>query len=248
MRYHKPFILILLLFLCATACKKSDSLSPSDAQIATVERIYNGFNTRYRIVYNKDKTVDSIVIFHVNMGGTFDVEKFIYNGNSYTIDKMGNTLYTITTGANGMIQKIAAPGLTTDAVYTGNLITQWSQTLVTTTPPYYETSGYRYLWANNDITSANYTLSSFHELFFYDYSHAGQPGDALRIYDFLQYGSSLFKTSHVPTVVKSADSVSSPGLAAQYLYQYDNAGRISKLSVVNYPFTDTETFAYTYYQ
>jgi hypothetical protein len=84
----------------------------------------------------------------------------------------------------------------------------------------------------------------------YNTGKNGQPGDALRIPEFLKYGRSSIKTTHLP-----AGYTISARQGATYLYSFDGNGRISNLAETAYsidPTTrdttkDVTTYSYTYY-
>jgi hypothetical protein len=124
--------------------------------------------------------------------------------------------------------------------YKNDLLEALDHKNVITTPPYYAITTEYYSWKDGDLTYVGPTGGTGIG-FYYDMHKAGQAGDPMRIDNFLLYGRSYIKTTHLPLgVTKNTDTI------ARYFYQFDNAGRISQLNSVSYSGSHTDTVVYRY--
>ena len=231
-------ILSVLIISLTISCKKKSNINLSTSKIATVNYSESGgIRKHYFITYDMYNNVDSIGM----LGGGTDTgsngyEKFTYVGSSFTITDQGNNSYTVDANTNGQILKILLIDSITMA-YNGTQIVEVNYA--------YPSYDYTYLWDNNNDIAGFSLNGGVVDSYYYDLSHSGQEGDALRIDNFLQYGRSYISTSHV------ADELEYGGTwIEEYMYTYDNTGRISQLTkVINGGSSpnDTETYAYTYY-
>ena len=248
MKYPKIIAVTLSLFIImlAFSCNKGTMLNLDTVRIATVAYSESGGGTgaarrlNYTISYDNYDNVDSI---HIIGGGTDTGENdyitFNYVGSSFVINDQINGSLMVDANTNGQIIKLLLID-TISMTYNGNELTQ-----LTYAQPSYT---YTYQWNNGDI--ANYMINggggaADTNYYYYDQTRLGQAGDALRIKNFLQYGRSYITTTHLPD-----ELYYSGGWEQEYLYTFDNQGRISELTWVTKvtgSANDTETYAYTYY-
>ena len=244
MRTSLLFIVPGIMFITwAASCTKTTN-SPViatdtvvNAQIATV-RLNVGSNdtTNYRIVYNAQNQVDSII--ETTYYGESQVTLFTYSGSTCLIQNptSGTGAYdTLTLNADGTINTIAS-GYYNTAIFTYNAngIAQRQQI------EYSESTTLNYVWVNGDIDSSYTTPanvgSSNAEIYYYDLAHNWQMGDVISISDFLTYGRPTVKSKHLLT------QTSTEGFPTQYTYKFDSRGRITQLtengSIYYYTYTN----------
>ena len=218
--------------------------------IATIDAYGKNMNhapLHYRIVYDTNKNVDSI-IWSVDPSYV-SFYQFSYSGNKCTTrsDTLPGDNYDLIMGlnSNGTIQYIVN--------YDSSAMTYTGTELIGT--HIYESSSYgiTYDWFGGDIDDFDYYYSNYggptnyeYKYYYYDVTKTGQVGDAIRIKDFLQYGRPLLLTQHIPTALRS-----DTGIVEQYFYQYDSQNRITQFITVstdNSPNEiDTMIYVYTYY-
>ena len=243
MKTHSILLIFLLSLVCS--CKKSSNTNPfGNQKIATIDRAYNGAIQHYRIVYDASNNVDSMVI----TGGGTDTGSngfFVFNyvGSSFTITDQNSNYVMVDANTNGQILKVLVTD-TLSFLYNGSQLGEINEFSPIATYPYYTNTAYYYTWANGDVTAI--TSGSVSKAYTYNDGKNGQPGDAIRINQFLQYGQSYIKTNHLPSGL-----VNSATAGETYIYSFDSKGRISLLTDVSYDKTAsssvTVTFAYTYY-
>lgn len=245
----KQCYLSVILFLLTTvaffSCKKKSNDNPfANARIATIDMAHAGAIQHYRIVYDASNNVDSMVI---TGGGTASGSngylKFGYIGSSYTITDQNNFSFLVYANTAGEILKINVADTQT-FTYNGSQLSQVTQYLTTITPPYYTNTPTYFAWQNGDLATSR--TGNITTTYTYNTGKNGQPGDGIRINEFLRLGRSYIKTTHLPV---SMAAKSTQGF--NYTYTFDGSGRISTLISENYdtsiPLHDTTTFAYTYY-
>ena len=214
------FFLLIIIIGCAFSCKKKSGGIPfSNQKIATVDYAHSGATEHYRIVYDQFSNVDSII--WVGGGTAFGnngYKSFIYLGSSFSItDVTGNSI-NVYANTNGMILEVLIPD-TLIMHYTGNELTALdTKTAGSTLSTVY------YNWTNGDVISFGpMGTATSSKVYYYDLSKDGQPGDVTRIDDFLSYGRSYIRNTHLAKgLVVGSDTVEN------YSYQFDNLGRISK--------------------
>ncbi len=232
MRKHLLFIVPAILFIIwAASCKKATTApviatdTVVNAQIATVQ-LNRGSNdtTNYRIVYNAQNQVDSII--ETTYYGESQVTLFTYSGSTCLIQNptSGTGTYdTLTLNADGTINTIAS-GYYNTAVFTYNTngVTQRDNL------EYNEHSVTNYVWVNGDIDSSYTTPVSAGfsnaQIYYYDLAHHWQMGDIISIADFLAYGRPTVHSKHLVT------QTSTEGFPTQYSYKFDSRGRITQLT------------------
>ena len=218
--------LLTLLIVWAASCKKSDNTSasstPGNTKLATVLLIDSNTNDMqyYRITYNAQNQVDFII---QTSNGFVEIATFAYGSLSYTRSWTGGGgqgTDVITTNADGTIQGIIGnPYDTFFFAYNSNGLVQ------TTDNNYAETYITNYTWVNGDIDNASTTPSGFGSvLYYYDYTHLWQMGDAFSILDFLSYGRPTARSKHLLTG-KSTNNV-----LEKYVYKFDSQSRITQLT------------------
>ena len=230
------FISLLFVLTCAIACKKKSNSNPfGNAHIATVDYSHSGAVLHYRIVYDQYENVDSIVWVGDSTSGVNGYKAFNYVGSSFIITDANNNVLNVYANTSGMILEI----LLTDTLfmhYSGTELTS----LDTKTPGQSLSTVY-YNWSNGDVTSYG-PMGAGSLSYYYDLSRNGQPGDILRVNDFLNYGRSYIRTTHLPKgLVSTSDTLE------YYAYQYDNMGRISQMVKVVNSTNDSTIYNYKYY-
>ncbi len=234
--------MFIVIIACLYSCKKKGGAVPfSNQKIATIDYTYLGEIQHYRIVYDQYDNVDSIVwVGDGTITGTGGYKTFSYFGSSFSItDNSGNS-FVVDANTNGMILEILQADTLIMHYNSSNQLVKLDNKIGSTTPPYYTITSTNYTWVNGDMT--NFGPAGTGNAYYYDMSKSGQPGDVLRINDFISYGRSYIKTTNLPRgLINSADT------AESYSYQFDNMGRISELIKVNVSTNDTEFYAYKYY-
>jgi hypothetical protein len=239
--------IVSILFCSAIifACKKSSNNNPfGGSKIATIEYTHSGGGRHYNLFYGAYSDLDSMHWTGTGTSsGSSGYKKFSYFGTSFNITDETNFTYTVYANSNGQILKV----LVTDTLgfsYSNNEIKQMQVYTHTASYPFYKYVATDYYWKNGDL--ASFTSENATTVFDYDLTKFGQPGDAIRMSEFLLYGRSFIKTIHLPSLL-SKNSV----WTEKYLYQFDGSGRISQMSKIsnNLGITpdDTATYGYTYY-
>ena len=233
MKEYIPFCLLFTLF--AVACKKSSNNTPAPATpvyyLATVQRIESNVTDNYRISYNAQNQVDTII-------QPWGFLAFSYSASSYNaleVEGTYNSGYTIYTNADGNITHTNTYD-SLFATYNSNGRISSQSTYIGGSP--YAT--YIYAWVNGDIDSAsepNYAHQSI--TYYYDLTHTWQPGDGFGIDDFLQYGRPIVKSTHLLTQARY-----STGDVTTYKYKFDSRSRIVQLTEIF--FGDSIVYKYTY--
>jgi len=239
------YSLIILSSAGLLCCKKSANNNPfGNALIATIDYAHTGSILHYHIYYDSGNEVDSIT--YVGDGtsiGSSGFKDFSYFGTSFNITDQTNFTFTVDAYSNGLIFKILVAD-TLGMIYNGAQIAELDQFSTTTYYPYHTNTPTDYTWKNGDvntITTANVTGQ-----YDYDDTKYGQPGDPIRISEFLLYGRSFIKTTHLPT-----DITKSGVWTEHYFYTFDSHSRISQLMRIfnnnGVSIDDTSTYNYTYY-
>ncbi|MFI5196343.1 MAG: hypothetical protein ACHQD8_04575 [Chitinophagales bacterium] len=219
------FSLLIIVIGCVFSCKKKNNPVPfSNQKIATVDYTHSGEMEHYRVVYDQYSNVDSIIrVGDGTASGNNGSKSFVYLGSSFSItDETGNS-FTVYANTSGVILEV----LVTDTLimhYNNNQLSELDTKTPTGTPPYYTLTSVYYNWTNGDVASfgpMGTTTSA--KAYYYDLSKDGQPGDVTRIDDFLTYGRSYIRNTHLAKgLIIAADTVEN------YSYRFDNLGRISK--------------------
>jgi hypothetical protein len=235
----KNHILLTVMFFGLTAgmlsCKKKKNDNPyGNQKITAVDLTRYGYTKHYRIVYDHNSNVDSII---TTGSGQYGVKKFIYLGTSYSItDEYGNS-FIVDADANGTIFKILQSD-TLSMLYQGAGLAELDTKSPIASYPYYVLSSVYFTWSNGDVATVGAQT--------YDYTgRNGQPGDAIRIDEFLSYGRSYIKTNHLPADLRNTAN----DTAQKYFYLFDGGGRISqltKLTKVSAGIYDTALYVYGY--
>jgi len=233
-------ITLFVLILAGVSCKKKKSVNPfTAAGIATVDANYSGDLFHYNIYYNQDNNVDSIILTQTVAGSVYHgYSKFSYSGNTITVTDDNNGTATFSTNANGMITQIADLAVGATAItYNGTEVTELVAYVVDTT---------KYIWGGNGNISTGKDNSGNNDTYFFDLKNYGQPGDALRIDDFLSYGRSIIRTNNLPMQIQDANTDE----LQLFSYTFDGQGRISTLTekyTENNLVIDSTVYTYTYY-
>jgi len=241
-----PALLFFIIVLSGVlSCKKKNGPAAfSDLKIATVDYAHAGEIEHYRVVYDGYNNVDSIVR---TGGGTAvgnnGIKKFIYFGSSFSItDEIGYS-FKVYANTNGLIIKVLIPD-TLVMSYKGLQLDELDYKLAKSTPPYYTISSVYYTWSGGDVTYIG-PAGSGGSSYYYDLSKSGQAGDIFRVGDFLSFGRSYVRTTHLPKgMITATDTVE------KYYYQFESStGRISQMLKVNTAagFDDSFTYNYRYY-
>ena len=218
MKKYIPFCFLFTLF--GVACKKSGNSTVSTTPnfyLATVQRIENTDTENYRIMYNAQNQVDTII-------QPYGLLAFTYSANSYNVLKVGvdSDGYTV-----GYTVKLNASGNITDINDSHNelSVAYDSKGRISAESEY--SGGYYsntiYDWVNGDIDSSsqdNLFVGRF--TYYYDIAHTWQPGDLFGIEDFLQYGRPVVRSTHLLTQTRSASGVNT------YKYTFDSKSRIAQ--------------------
>jgi hypothetical protein len=143
----------------------------------------------------------------------------------------------------GVLLKVLVPD-TLYYTYSGSQLTDMNHYTTIATPPYYLNTHTFYTWKDGDVVSS--VTGTVTRTYTYNKSRDGQPGDALRIHDFLNYGRPVIRTTHLPSGYTQSSSI-----GASYNYAFDANGRISTMAEVNYDTdmgtSDTTFYTYSYY-
>jgi hypothetical protein len=232
MRTRHLFIFAAILFITwAASCTKTTTApviatdTVVNAQIANVRLDRGSGDTEnYRIVYNAQNQVDSII--ETTYYGTVSVSTFIYSGLSYVVLNSGSSgapSDSVALNADGTVNTINSGYY--DAYnfsYNSNGLSQRDEIYST------EQIFTNYVWVNGDIDSSYTTPvnsgGSGSEIYYYDLRHHWQMGDAISINDFLAYGRPTVHSKHLMT---QTSNNSSP---TQYAYKFDSRGRITQLT------------------
>jgi hypothetical protein len=219
---------------CAVSCKKKKNDNPfSNAKIYTVDLTQYGATEHSRIVYDSYNNVDSIITIG---NGVYRFKKFVYFGTSYSVTDENNNVFTLLANSNGMILRVLLTD-TLSMLYNGSQLAELDYKSPSPNYPYYTTSSVSFTWTNGDVA----IMGS--QTYNYDLSRSGQPGDAIRIGQFLSYGRSYIKTNHLPTVLRNTAS----DTAEKYFYQFDSQGRINQLTkLINISTGAYDTTIYVY--
>lgn len=237
---------ILFVSALLTACKKSSSNNNpfGGSKIATIDYTHNGGGRHYSLFYGAYNNLDSMHWTGIGTSsGSSGYKKFSYFGTSFNIKDETFFTYTVYANSNGQLLKVLVAD-TLGFSYDGDQIRQMQEYTRTATYPFYKYVTTYYYWKDGDLTSS--TIDNVSTNYEYDLTKYGQPGDAIRMSEFLLYGRSYIKTIHLPS------QLSKNGVwTEKYLYQFDGNGRISQMSKIsnNLGITsdDTATFGYTYY-
>lgn len=242
-RYKYTTIIPLLVIVgLVFSCKKKSNDNPlSNVRIKTIDIVHSSTMYHYHIAYDSHNNVDSINIIGGGLDtGNNNYKKFNYFGSSFTITDASNSTYTVQANTDGLILKVMLPD-TLSMIYNGSELGELDKKSAITTYPYFTKSSYNYTWANSDITLM--TFSGGKDTYSYDQGKSGQAGDGWRIDEFLSYGRSYTKTSHLLT----ADSLNGVWYL-KYLYQFDNNGRISQMLKIqnNHNAAPDDSVVYSY--
>lgn len=245
MKSRKLYIISLLLLALATtfSCKKSDNKNLSNTRIAAMDIKHMGGVMHYRMVYDRSNNVDSFVI----VGGGYDTgyygySVFNYIGSSYNIKDETGGFLSIYAYSNGYILKVLQKDTLNMLYNNSNQLTQINVVSPITRYPYDSVTSIYYNWKNGDMT--DYNAKGANWKYDYDGSHGGQIGDAIRVSEFLSYGRSFIKTSHIPSAFYTGNI-----MTEQYLYTYDGSGRVSVFTkiLVDHTGRPNDTTTYTYF-
>jgi hypothetical protein len=222
MRYSN-FVIVIVLICAVAACKKKNNEDPlMNLKMTQIGVAHSGTSVQHRVTYAMGGNVDSMA----KTGSSSGFMKMTYVGQTYTIaNQSGQSLY-LYTNADGNITKV----FTKDTLlmfYTNGQIYEMDVVSPTNVYPFFSKTVNTYGWSNGDLTNirkpANATFS-----YYYDNSKSGQAGDAIRIRQFLDYGRSYTKTSHLPIgLIYNGDSIE------QYYYEFDGQSRVTKLTNVD---------------
>jgi len=239
------WFVVALLLLGAASCKKKSNDNPfGNVRIATVDVTHGGAIEHYRLYYDTYNNIDSMSITgDGTASGQFGFRKFNYFGSSWTVTDEGNFTFTVYANTAGVLLKVLIADTLTYS-YENNQLTQLTQYVPTTTPPYHSISTTYFEWKNGDLITA--TTGSIVQAYSYLTSRNGQPGDALRLPGILNFGKPAVKTAHLPQGVATGH-----GQGESYVYSFDDKGRISSLmkliSDSSVAFHDTLTYGFSYY-
>lgn len=238
-------VLVLLLCIsfsvCAFSCKKKGGAAPfSDVRIATVDFYHSGEIEHYHIVYDQYYNVDSIVRTGDGTAlGNNGYKKFTYFGSSYSITDESNFSFTVQANTSGQILKI----LTADTLimhYNGSQLGALDTKTALPSYPYYKVTTVYYTWTNGDVTGVG-PAGGTDNIYGYDLSKSGQPGELFRIADFLVYGRSYIKNTHLAKyLITGSDTVE------KYYYQFEATGRLSQLLKINNSSGSDDSTFYNY--
>lgn len=245
-RYHLPVILIIFSLIClGMSCKKKKNDNPfGAAKIATFTQSHSGSILNYRMVYGNYNNIDSLIITGTGTSaGYYGFRKFIYFGTSYSITDETNATFDVLANSNGFILNV----LSIDSLsmsYNGSQLMELDSKTPSSTPPYYIQTHTYFKWLNGDVTRDSTGGPAY--TYDYDPGKYGQPGDAWRLDQFLKYGRSYIKTTHLVS-----DMMYGSTWRQNYFYQFDGNGRISQLIKVanNYGVgaNDSVFYSITYY-
>ena len=231
------FVVMILLIPGLHSCKKKKNPDPFiNTRIATVDEIGGGYSLHTQVYYNQDNKVDSMAVSEVASGSVYSgYRKYIYSGNTCTVTDQDHQSYTVITDGNGLITKVISDGITT-MTYSGNELVQMDDNST------YGTTTTKYTWSHGNLSFSG------DNTYFFDPKRAGQPGDALRIGDFLVYGKYLIRTNNLPTEIKSTNAFA----LRLFSYLYDSQGRISRYTskyadAASLTVYDSLVYVYTYY-
>jgi hypothetical protein len=240
-------LLPILLWLTCTfaACHKKSNNNPfGSSRIATVVVSHADYAYNYRVVYDASNNVDSIILTGSGTAaGTTGFKAFTYVGSSFTItDQAGTT--TVYANGSGQILKVLETD-TLSMLYNGSQLAELDTWMPSLAYPYYTITKERFTWTGGDLTGDSGSGSGAYT-YDYDNSKAGQPGDAWRIFEFLNYGRSFIKATHLVT-----DKMQSGTWVEKYQYVTDGSGRVTQLAWIGngngvVP-NDTTVYQYTYY-
>jgi len=230
-----PILFFTLLLAGASSCKKSSNGTATNtdtvvnARIATIQINESGSITSWRIVYDTQNRVDSII--EIAPGTTPSVKKFAYSASSYTITGFSNSdssVNKVTLNPDGTINSIyRALQDTIYIAYGANGVAQIKNN------EYGQSFTSNYTWIYGDIDSASSPPSNG-ETYFYNINYLWQIGDGISIFDFMDYGRPTIHSKHLMT-----EQVYD-GTSEKYSYKFDNRSRITQLTV------GSETYNYTY--
>jgi hypothetical protein len=243
MKYAQFSAVILCLFIVgwASSCKKK-GVTPVSVKIAAIDMIHLQSIIHYRVVYDAvNGNVDSII----NVGGGTDTgyngfRKFDYHTTSYMVTDQNNHYYNVWINSDGSIIEI----LTTDTLlmkYNGTQLFELDVKSPSINYPYYTFTKTNYYWQSGDITIL--VTSTANDTIDYDNGRSGQQGDAMRIDQFLAYGQSYTKTTHLPK-----DKKSNGQWIERYFYEFDGSNRATQFMKVqnNYGSAPDDTVIYNY--
>ncbi len=239
------FFVVCIFLIVVSSCKKSRNTNPfANQKIATVDRFFDGGILHYRIFYDIYNNVDSINI----VGGGSDTGfigylKFTYIGSSFKITDQSNYSYNVAANNIGQLLKIYQADTVT-FTYKNNQIIELDESYTSSAPPYFFNIPHYFSWIDGDVDSI--ISSASRQYYTYNKSRNGQPGDGIRIKEFLNYGLSYIKTNHLPTGLSNSKTA-----GELYLYNYDSRERINVLKSVSYDnvlkLTDTTIYIISYY-
>jgi hypothetical protein len=220
---------MLLLFIAVTAaqsCKKKVNDNPfSTVQIKTLDKVHGGSIFHYRFVYDASNNIDSIKMVGGGLDtGHYSYSVFSYFGSSYSVTNESGFNFKVQAATNGLMLKVLLYD-TVSFIYDNNVLGAVEVKTPTTVTPFYTKTTYNYYWNNGDIARETYSGNT--DSFFYNQSRTGQAGDPWRIEEFLSYGRSYTKTSHLLNQKNHNGT-----WAEKYLYQFDANGRISQLQKI----------------
>jgi hypothetical protein len=232
--------LFLFVILSALSCKKKKNDNPFGGErVATIDYSHAGAILHYRIFYDNYNNVDSMdIIGDGTSAGSHSSKKFRYFGTSYSITDESNFTLNVLINSNDQISKILIAD-TTSLIYNNNQLADMAIWSPKATYPFYTINHIYYEWVNGDVTTVG------EQKYSYNNSKNGQPGDAIRMEQFLIYGRSYIKTTHLPSSRYIPNS-----WTENFSYEFDSKGRISKFikrlteagSVL-----DSSVYNYTYY-
>ncbi len=230
-----PILFFTLLLACVSSCKKNSTRTAANtdtvvnARIAAIQINEGGSITSWRIVYDTQNRVDSII--EISPGTTPSVKKFAYSASFYTITEFSNSdssVNKVTLNPDGTINSIyRGPQDTIYIAYGANGVAQIKNN------EYGQSFTSNYTWINGDIDSASSPPSNG-ETYFYNINYLWQIGDGISIFDFLDYGRPTIHSKHLMT-----EQVYD-GTSEKYSYKFDSRSRITQLTV------ESETYYYTY--
>jgi len=238
------FLLTALIICVAVSCKKSNGISIGNSRIVYVNYTNtNGQANYYRIVYDGNNNVDSII----NTGGGSDTghNGFLalnYLNSSFSITDENNNSNIVDINTSLQIDTIFSTGTNyTFMLYNGSQIGSVNVNTPISAYPYYMTSITDYTYSNGDIAAVNATGAA--ETYDYDQSKSGQIGDPQRITEFLDYGRAYTQSAHLAT-----DMYLNGTWQEKYFYNIDSYGRIQQMTrVINNGTGGTNDTAYYVY-
>jgi len=260
--FQKTLPVVFVLFILA-ACHKNNGILPladgtSMGYITQAMQITNGDTQIYRLVYNPNNTIDSVIEEYNCVGGnckTFAITYFSYSGSYINI--FWSTQDYSTTGSNsapflayrvhliinGMCDTFYSCQQNASSGYSFNFI-KYNGTQIDT---FFYLSDYRNRWSvssaytftynsNGDISKNTDQRSVYN--FNYDTTHTTQIGDPVMFNQLIVYGIVYTRCAHLTT--------SANNNAITYTYTFDSKGRIATANETDNNPSDTTTTEYIY--